>query len=59
MTMMMNLSNYDFMNNGSVTPKTQYFTPPINPEQEELQPSINVGVIGHVSHGKRYFSADL
>lgn len=40
------------MNNGSVTPKTQYFTPPINPEQEELQPSINVGVIGHVSHGK-------
>jgi translation initiation factor 2 gamma subunit (eIF-2gamma) len=31
------------------------FTPPINIidfDQEELQPSLNLGVIGHVSHGK-------
>lgn len=62
MTMIMNTN--DFMNAGFVTKTHQftplgdlkqeelYFRPPLDLAQEELQPSINVGVIGHVSHGK-------
>jgi translation initiation factor 2 subunit 3 len=48
----MNTQTYEFMNAGSAVTETQPFTPPPDLMQEELQPSINVGLIGHVSHGK-------